>query len=147
MVQKEKRRFSLVGRSQKPPKNAKDATSPSNEELTAAQLHSSSSPPEATQSTGNTTQWDMTAIEQKRSSDNNNDKPRRPTLSSDDGESPRKPRMRSAMKAQAVASSAGTSRLNRILHQPSEYRVSYVPSKMTIKMMNINPIGLFKRKR
>lgn len=124
MVQKEKRRFSLVGRSPKTPKNSKDATSPSNEELTASQLHSSSSPPEATQSTGNTTQWDMTAIQQKRSSDNN-DKPRR-ALS--DGESPRKPRMRSAMKAQAVASSAGTTRLNRILHQPSEYRVSYVPS-------------------
>lgn len=118
-----KRRFSLgVGRAPKQP--SKNVGSPSNEELTAAQEHSSSSPPENTMKStspaaAKTKQWDMSTIQEKRSSNSG----RRSTGSSG------KPRMRSAMKAQHVASSAGTSRLNRILHQPSEYRVSYVPGE------------------
>ena len=129
MVQKEKRRFSLSGAFSETSKKCQgcDISLQRRADCLSVAFFLVSSGSN-TQSTGNTTQWDMTAIQQKRSSDNNNDKPRR-DLSSDDGESPRKPRMRSAMKAQAVASSAGTSRLNRILHQPSEYRVSYVPSK------------------
>ena len=122
MVQ-QKRRFSLnvgvVGRGQNRPGKS-SVGSPSNEELTAAQLHSSSSPPEASaqpNDSGNN-KWDMTAIEAQHSSS-----PATPATPV------RKPRMRSAMKAQHVASSAGTSRLNRILHQPSEYRVSYVPKE------------------
>lgn len=117
MVQQGKRRFSLAGVG-RTPKPAKNAGSPSNEELTAAQLHSSSSPPEVT---SGEKQWDMTTIQQKRSSDGRR--------STGNGSGNKKPRMRSAMKAQHVAASAGTSRLNRILHQPKEYQVSYVPTE------------------
>jgi hypothetical protein len=106
----------------KPP--TKTAGSPSSEELTSFQAHSSSSPPELLSSSVSSQKkmlsetnspWDMSAIEERKS--------QRSLLKFGD----RKPRVRSAMKAQHVATSAGTSRLNRILHQPSEYRVSYVP--------------------
>lgn len=123
MATKPKRPSLLAGLGRnKPP--TKTAGSPSSEELTSSQAHSSSSPPELLSSSVSSQKkmlsetnspWDMSAIEERKS--------QRSLLKFGD----RKPRVRSAMKAQHVASSAGTSRLNRILHQPSEYRVSYVP--------------------